>query len=333
MTRGRQKRWVVRAGDGATVGEIVTKAREPESAIGEGRVFIGRVRAKSSADAVKPGDEVVIGSGGGSADRASKVGTSTAVAEWTTIWARDGLLACAKPAGIPTVPDHGGASHSLVALAAESIGRKSTDLFVTSRLDREVSGVVVFATTPEAEARLKLAREQGRYARRYVAIASMSSASSTSSMSSVSSTLINVDQGAWDAPIGAGKDPRHRAAHGPDAKPSLTRWSVVARAGGFAMLAVEPQTGRTHQIRVHASHAGAPLLGDRDYGGPSRLTLPDGRVVALARIALHAARVTVPDARGEPLVAEAPVPDALKAAWTALGGADGSWNDAVSRGL
>ena len=114
---------------------------------------------------------------------------------------------------------------------------------------------------------------------------------------------MKVDQGdqgiqVWDAPIGAGKDPRHRAAFGPDAKASQTRWTVIARAGCFAMLAVEPQTGRTHQIRVHASHAGAPLLGDRDYGGATRVTLPDGRVVALARIALHAARVTVPDARG-----------------------------------
>jgi 23S rRNA pseudouridine955/2504/2580 synthase/23S rRNA pseudouridine1911/1915/1917 synthase len=137
----------------------------------------------------------------------------------------------------------------------------------------------------------------------------------------------------WDAPIGAGKDPRHRAAHGPDAKAARTHWAVVSRAGALAMLAVEPQTGRTHQIRVHASHAGAPLLGDRDYGGPSRLTLADGRVVALARIALHAARVTVPGARGEPLVAEAPIPDALKSAWSALGGADTAWVDAVTREL
>ena len=99
------------------------------------------------------------------------------------IWERDGMLACNKPAGMPTVPDHGGASHSLVALAAQSIGRKTADMFVTSRLDREVSGVVIFATTAEAEGRLRRAREEGRYARRYVAIAA-----------APAETLINVDQ-------------------------------------------------------------------------------------------------------------------------------------------
>jgi 23S rRNA-/tRNA-specific pseudouridylate synthase len=247
--------------------------------------------------------------------------------------------ACSKPAGIPTVPDHGGSAHALVALAAKASGRKAEELYVTSRLDREVSGVVVFATSAEAEARLRRAREEGRYSRRYVALAG--------------GTLINVDdidqghqsgqsnqgdqpnQGdqrvrIWDAPIGLGKDARHRAAFGPDAKEAQTHWAVVARAGGYAMLAVEPQTGRTHQIRVHASHAGAPLLGDRDYGGATRVTLPDGRVVALARIALHAARVIVPGAGGEPLVAEAPIPDVLTRAWSALGGVAEAWDTAVS---
>jgi 23S rRNA-/tRNA-specific pseudouridylate synthase len=239
------------------------------------------------------------------------------------LWERDGLIACSKPAGIPTVPDHRGASHSLVALAAQSIGRKPGELFVTSRLDREVSGAVVFATSPEAEGRLRRAREQGQYARRYVAIAS------------AADTLINVDQvdqraRLWDAPIGAGKDPLHRAVGGPDAKAAQTRWAIVARAGSFAMLAVEPQTGRTHQIRVHASHAGAPLVGDRDYGGPVRVTLPNGSIVALARIALHAARVRVPDAAGEPLVASAPIPAELERIWSALGGAPEAWDRAVS---
>ncbi|HSO34441.1 MAG TPA: RluA family pseudouridine synthase [Labilithrix sp.] len=306
----RQKRWVVREGDGRTVAEIVRKAGEAERALTEGRVFIGRRRVTSGAQPVKPGDEVLIGA----ADPSASASPSPS---WRVIWERDGLLACFKPAGMPTVPDHLGAAHALVALAAARTGRSVSELLVTSRLDREVSGVVIFATSPEAEERLKRAREQGRYARRYVAIA-RDGATGTAP---------------WDVPIGRGKDARHRAANGPDAKAASTRWTTVARAGGFALLAVEPQTGRTHQIRVHASHAGAPLLGDRDYGGPTRATLSGGRVVSLARIALHAARVTVPDAAGEPLVATAEIPAELVRAWTDLGGAPEAWDMAVTCAL
>ena len=300
----REKRWVVREGDGVTIADILRRAGEPESAVEEGRVFLGRARVKSGAERVKLGDEVKIGS--------AAPGDAALV-----IWQQDGLIACAKPAGIPTVPDHRGASHSLVALAAQSIGKSAADLFVTSRLDREVSGVVVFATQKEAEGRLRSAREQGRYARRYVALVSGESRSSDR-------------PGVWDEPIGDGTDPLHRAVAGPGAKPALTHWALVARAGTFAMVAVEPQTGRTHQIRVHASHAGMPLLGDRDYGGPSRITLPNGRTVALTRIALHAARVTVPSSRGESLVASAPAPPELARVWSDLGGAAEAWDRAVS---
>jgi 23S rRNA pseudouridine955/2504/2580 synthase/23S rRNA pseudouridine1911/1915/1917 synthase len=121
--------------------------------------------------------------------------------------------------------------------------------------------------------------------------------------------------------------------NGKEATDSRSLFRVVARAGGASLLALAPITGRTHQLRVHASHAGAPLLGDRVYGGPSRLTLPNGpeagRVIPLARIALHAARVVVPAERGE-LSAEAPIPEELRALWSALGGDAGAWDTALS---
>ena len=57
----------------------------------------------------------------------------------------DGLVAAVKPAGMPTVPDHVGSSHAFVSLVAEAVGRKPSELRVTSRLDRDVSGAIVFA--------------------------------------------------------------------------------------------------------------------------------------------------------------------------------------------
>lgn len=346
--RPRQKRWVVREADGTTVAEILKRAGEEPRAVAEGRVFVGRVRVADASYRVRVGDEVKIGGDetASTARPAARPGAGTgmstdagakSVAGWSVIWERDGMLACNKPAGIPTVADHVGASHALVALAAQATGRKLSELHVTSRLDREVSGVVVFATSGDAEARLRVAREQGRYARRYVAIAkqpgAIREATGDAPQAMTGGELDATETSrpfVWDAPIGAGKDARHRAAFGPDAKAAQTRWRVVARAAGFVMLAVAPQTGRTHQIRVHASHAGAPLLGDRDYDGSTRVTLENGRVVALARIALHAARVTIPGAHGEPLVAEAPIPRELARAWAELGGEPEAWNTAVS---
>jgi 23S rRNA pseudouridine1911/1915/1917 synthase len=101
---------------------------------------------------------------------------------------------------------------------------------------------------------------------------------------------------------------------------------VVALApGGQALLDVAPMTGRTHQIRVHAAHAGVPLLGDRAYGGPPRITLPSGRVVEPGRIALHARRVVVPGEDGAPISVTSPLPPELASLWSALGGDPAAW--------
>jgi 23S rRNA-/tRNA-specific pseudouridylate synthase len=218
---------------------------------------------------------------------------------------------------MPTIADLAGAAHALDAAVARALGVPKERIHPTSRLDRDVSGVVVFALSRSARERLHQARERGTYDRRYVAIASRAP---------------QPERGSWDAPIGRARDPKLRTAHGKDAVPSLTRYAVVALASENAvpaLLAVAPITGRTHQIRVHASHAGAPLLGDRSYGGPARVTLPSGRVLALRRIALHAARVVVPLDRGE-LIARSPVPPALADVWLALGGDASAWEKAVA---
>ena len=303
MARG-EKLWVVRPADGATVGEIVGKLKDPD-AIAEGRVFIGKKRATKPTDPVKPGDAV-------------RVGPPVARDETTIpiLFEGSGLVAVDKPAGLPTVPDHAGSAHALVGRVARMLGRPESDLRVTSRLDRDVSGVVVLALDEDAEARLKNARAEGGYHRRYVALAARGSGIG--------------EHGTWDAPIGRSRDPRLRQANGEDAKPSQTRWRRVEETLLLALLAVDPETGRTHQIRVHASAAGHALFGDRDYGGLLRLVGSNGSIVAPGRIALHAARVTVPDVGGQPITVRAPVPAALRAIWQAAGGRDAAWEDAVS---
>jgi 23S rRNA-/tRNA-specific pseudouridylate synthase len=320
--RPREKIWVVRPGDGRTVAEIVRRAGETAAVIQEGRVFVGKKRVTIADQLVRPGDTVRIGP-------AQPPRPHLAAPEVEILFQEAGLAACVKPAGLPTVPDHAGAAHSLVALVAKALGKKTDELRVTSRLDRDVSGVVIFALDAAAEDRLKRARAEGRYQRRYIALAAVTGERGLA------------EEGIWNDPIGRGADPRLRVVRGRDAKEASTHWRRVATALpaspsntgtaqlDVALLAVDPVTGRTHQIRVHASHAGAPLVGDRDYGGPTRLVLPDGRILSPTRIALHAARVIVPGAR-ELVEARAPIPAELTQTWAALGGEANAWDRAIS---
>ncbi len=313
-----------------TVGAIVAKAGGDARAVADGRVFIGRKRATSDADTVAVGDEVTI------AEVAASTPTSAgATTNDVAMIARDGdVVACFKPAGIPTIPDHGGASHALVARVAAMLGVAEASVHPTSRLDRDVSGVVVFALSKEARERLAKAREQNVYVRRYVAIATRAPEPLA---------------GTWSVPIGRAQDPRHRQAFGRNATHAETHFAVVATAGVYALLALAPVTGRTHQLRVHAAHAGAPLVGDRVYSAPvasnakppargarrpnaggASLTLPTGKVVPFARIALHAAHVIIPRRDGTPWPLRAPIPTELTDLWRLLGGEPSAWDTAVA---
>ncbi len=206
------------------------------------------------------------------------------------------LLVLAKPSGLPTTSPT--QARTLVQVARE-LDPRAPRLHPSSRLDAEVSGVVVFARTSRAIAQLLAARRAGRYSRGYFALAAGPPEPAS---------------GSWEAAIALDpRDPRRRvaAAEGsPGARAACTRYRTLARATGCAALWLEPQTGRTHQLRVHAAHAGVPLLGDRLYGGPRRSVLADGSVVALHRAALHCTRVRIPDpAGGAELCFEAPLPE------------------------
>ena len=292
--------------DGTRLGDVLVRAGADADAVSEGRVFVGKRRASSMEVPVRPGDEVHIAAPQGGPD---DLAPATILAE------EGGIVAADKPADLVTTPDHGGATASLLASVARALGTEARSLHPTSRLDRGVSGVVIFARTASSAERLRLARVEGTYARRYVAIAS---------------ALPEPARGEWDAPIGRAKDPRHRAAHGPEGAPALSRYAVVATTGTWSLLALEPVTGRTHQLRVHAAHAGAPLLGDRVYGGPSRVTLQSGRVLSFTRIGLHAARVRVPRADRGTMEVSSPIPAELLASWRALGGEDAAWEAALT---
>jgi len=219
---------------------------------------------------------------------------------------RDELfLVVNKPAFLPTTSPSQGAT---VVAAARALDPGAPKLHPSSRLDAEVTGVLVFARSREAILHLLAARRDGQYLRGYVGF---------------SAAAPEPAAGEWDGAIAIdARDPRKRGvvqAGARGARPARTRYRTLATSPRAALLWLEPQTGRTHQLRVHAAHAGCPLLGDRSYGGAARLVLDDGSVLALRRAMLHCARVVLPHPQaGPPLRFEAPLPADMQHLWHAL---------------
>lgn len=173
------------------------------------------------------------------------------------------LLAINKPAGLVCHPTKGDAYSSLISRVRLHLGDSATAHLV-NRLDRETSGVILVAKSPEADAALKKLFAQRRVEKEYLAIAHGHFAA---------------DALTCDAPLG--KDEQAIIAIKdcvrPDGAASKTEFSVVQRftraEGNFTVLRVRPHSGRKHQIRIHLQHLGHPLVGDKLYGGDERLYL------------------------------------------------------------
>jgi 23S rRNA pseudouridine1911/1915/1917 synthase len=119
------------------------------------------------------------------------------------------------------------------------------------RIDRDTSGLVLFAKTGHAHHRLDLQLRAGELKREYLALVD---------------GVMEGDRGVIDAPIG--RDPRNPVLRvvRKDGDAAVTRWEVAERYPSATLVRLELETGRTHQIRVHLLHAGHPVLGDRQYG-------------------------------------------------------------------
>jgi 23S rRNA pseudouridine1911/1915/1917 synthase len=168
---------------------------------------------------------------------------------------------------------------------------------IVHRLDRDTSGVMVVAKHDEAHRHLSASFRKRLTEKEYVAIA----------VGDLAEELI------VDAPIG--RHPVRRQSMtvgGSNPKSASTRFRVIARARGHALVKAKPHSGRTHQIRVHLAHVGAPVLGDAVYGRPSQ---------AIERQALHAHRLTLPHPRDNHAITFlAQVPADMVDAWLKLGG-------------
>jgi tRNA pseudouridine32 synthase/23S rRNA pseudouridine746 synthase/23S rRNA pseudouridine955/2504/2580 synthase len=211
-----------------------------------------------------------------------------------------GLLAVDKPAGVPVIP--GRTAEGPVPLQQQlerALGRK---LWVVHRLDRDTSGVLLFATSAAAHRALSMAFEAGRIRKRYLALVE----------GTVAAPLD------LDAALVPARRSRMRVARaGEEGKSARTLVRPVQPLLGTTLVEAEPLTGRTHQIRVHLLSAGHPLLVDHQYGNAGPVTLPGGG--SLGRTPLHAATLEVPALEGIPAqVINAPLPADMAAAVAAL---------------
>jgi 23S rRNA pseudouridine1911/1915/1917 synthase len=286
------------AAAGVRLDEVVARlVPDGVEAVAAGRVFVDGRRANDAGAALQPGALVEL------------YARREAAGEVEILATHGGLVFVSKPAGVATEPDHAGIDDSLVARSERLLGAQRGELHALSRLDVGVSGVVTLARDAAARALVEELRVRGRFERRYLALAGATPAP---------------EAGTWSAAIAKQRDGR-RSAAGAGGKAAATRYRTIAHAspGGVpraTLLALSPVTGRTHQLRVHAAAAGAALLGDRSYGGPSRARLAGGKVVPIARPALHALWVELGLAGGS-LRVEAPVPEDFAELWVELGGA------------
>ncbi|HLV20724.1 MAG TPA: pseudouridine synthase [Polyangiaceae bacterium] len=219
---------------------------------------------------------------------------------------REGLVVAFKPAAMPTEPDRRGSGDSLVRVIARDLALDARRVHAVSRLDVGVSGLVLLAITEGAQRHAAELQQAGKLERHYLAIAA---------------GCPTPPSGEWRGEVRVGSR----------ALPAISRYRVIeslpsprlqlldAGGGTPSLLHLTPLTGRTHQLRQHARAAGAALLGDRRYGGPSRLRDEGGGVLPLARICLHAFRVVLADQRGAAWTVEAGS-ELLASVWADLGG-------------
>ncbi len=161
---------------------------------------------------------------------------------------------------------------------------------ILTRLDKDTSGLVVMALTPEVHAALQRDQSAGRVGKEYLAV--------------VQGTP-EPPRGTISLPLGRDLADRRRVVVTDAGAPSETRYDVIRRLHDTTSLVrCELVTGRTHQIRVHLAARGWPVLGDASYGVAS---------AAIARQALHAWRVRLPHPfTRQPIDLEAPIPPDLR---------------------
>ena len=184
----------------------------------------------------------------------------------------DDLLVVDKPAGLTVHPAPGHPAHTLLNAVLSHFPRlaalsDSLRPGIVHRLDRDTSGVMVVAKNTRAQARLIEQFKARSVAKAYLVLVK---------------GKLTPESGVIEAPIGRDPRDRKRMAVVTKGREARTEYRVIKYIGGYTLLEVKPETGRTHQIRVHLAAIGYPVVGDKVYGVKSPF---------LSRQFIHASRL------------------------------------------
>ena len=202
----------------------------------------------------------------------------------TVVFKDRALLVIDKPAGMVVHPGAGNPRHTLqnALLGLDRRLALVPRAGLVHRLDKDTSGLLVVARTPEAHTALVAALAAREISRQYLAVC----------------TGVMTGGGTIDQPIGRHRSQRLKMTVRRDGRPAVTHYRVLQRFRAHTQVRVELESGRTHQIRVHLAHIGFPIVGDLLYGGRRRI--PAGCTPELAaalgafhRQALHAERLAL----------------------------------------
>ena len=294
----RLDRWLRRHFPGLTQGVIQRLCRT-------GQIRVDGHRVAASAR-LAPGQSVRIpklpDAPAAAPARAPAAPDSTAreALERMVLYRDDQVIVLNKPPGLPTQGGPGIQRHLDGMLAAFGDPRPR----LVHRLDRDTSGVLVVARSQGVAARLAAAFRTRAVAKTYWAVVL---GRPVPVAGRIDMALLRHDPG----PGGARVAPA--AADEPDSVRAITDYRTLDHAGRkLAWLELLPQTGRTHQLRVHCAAIGAPILGDDAYGA-----LPMEGLSPLLH--LHARRLELPHPAGGVLAVEAPLPPHMAATFRALG--------------